>query len=197
VKHRPLAFIDIETTGGRSETSRIIDIGVIRVENGEIIDTINQLVRPDMPVPYFITTLTGITNDMLWDQPNFESIAPELELILKDAVFVAHNVDFDYVFIKKEFKRLGISYNSDRACTVKLSRILHPEQRRHGLDKIIERMQLKVMHRHRGFDDAEVLWKYFADEYTANPLKTITSLDTVTTRARKAHSIDSNQLTLI
>jgi DNA polymerase-3 subunit epsilon len=120
MNHRPLVFIDVETTGGRSDKSRIIDIGIIRVENGRVVKTMNQLVRPDVPVPGFITRLTGITNEMLWGQPTFEAIAPELEIMFQDALFIAHHVDFDYGFIKSEFKRIGINFNSDRACTVKL-----------------------------------------------------------------------------
>lgn len=197
IKHRPLAFIDIETTGGKSDRSRIIDIGIIRVENGKVVKTMNQLINPDTPIPYFITKLTGITNEMVWNQPNFQTIAPEIELILKDALFIAHNVNFDYEFIKNEFRGLGVSYNSDRACTVKLSRLLHPEQYRHGLDRIIERMQLDVKNRHRGYDDAEVLWKFFKSEINNDLFKTYHCLGTIITKSRICHTSQYDQLSLI
>lgn len=196
MNHRPLVFIDIETTGGRSDTSRIIDIGAIRVENGRIVKTMNQLLQPGIPIPYFITNLTGISNEMAWSQPSFETIAPELELLLKDALFIAHNVDFDYGFIKKEFKRIGVNFNMDRACTVKLSRLLHPEYCRHGLDRIIERMDLIVENRHRGFDDAEVLWKFFEAETIKSPETIVLNLGSVTTRSRKVNKPQSSQIKL-
>jgi DNA polymerase-3 subunit epsilon len=186
LKHKPLVFVDIETTGGRYTTSHILDIGIIRVENGVVVQTINQLVQPNIPVPYFITKLTGITNEMVWDQPNFLALAPELETIFKDAAFVAHNVNFDYRFFKQEFKRIGINFNMDRMCTVKLSRRLHPEQRGHSLDKIIERMELTVAHRHRGYDDAEVLWKFYKYEYKRLGPELFVHAKKVTTLAKKA-----------
>jgi DNA polymerase-3 subunit epsilon len=186
IKHKPLVFVDVETTGGRYTTSNILDIGIIRVENGVVVQTINQLVQPNVPIPYFITKLTGITNEMVWDQPQFQMLAPELETIFKDAIFIAHNVNFDYRFFKQEFKRIGITFNSDRMCTVKLSRRLHPEQRGHSLDRIIERMGLTVTHRHRGYDDAEVLWKFFMDEYEKLGSELFIQAKKVTTLAKKA-----------
>jgi DNA polymerase-3 subunit epsilon len=197
MNHRPLVFVDVETTGGRSDKSKIIDIGIIRVENGRVVETMNQLIRPDVPVPGFITRLTGITNEMLWDQPTFEALAPELEIIFQDALFIAHHVSFDYGFIKSEFKRIGINFNSDRACTVKLSRLLHPEQRRHGLDMIIERMGLSVENRHRGYDDAEVLWKFFEQESEQTSMDAFAALGTVTTKTiKKAVMKNTDQLSL-
>jgi DNA polymerase-3 subunit epsilon len=195
LKHKPLVFVDIETTGGRYTNSHILDIGIIRVENGVVVQTMNQLVQPNKPVPYFITKLTGITNEMVWDQPQFQALSPELELIFKDAVFVAHNVNFDYRFFKVEFKRIGITFNSDRMCTVKLSRRLHPEQRGHSLDKIIERMGLTVTNRHRGYDDAEVLWKFFMDEYEKRGAELFVEAEKVTVRAKKARVDTSSEQT--
>jgi DNA polymerase-3 subunit epsilon len=194
--HQPLVFVDVETTGGRSHTSRIIDIGVIRVENGVVVRSLNQLIQPNEPIPTFITNLTGISNEMLWNQPTFDAIAPDLEDILDGAVFIAHHVLFDYSFIKAEFKRAGITFNSDRACTVKLSRLLHPEQYRHGLDYIIERMNLIVEHRHRGYDDAEVLWKFVQSEMKVDSVQLFMKLAQVTTHARKNNK-STQQLNLL
>jgi DNA polymerase-3 subunit epsilon len=194
IKYKPLVFVDVETTGGRYTTSHILDIGIIRVENGVVVQTINQLIQPNVPIPYFITKLTGITNEMVWNQPQFQTLAPELETIFKDAIFIAHNVNFDYRFFKQEFKRIGITFNSDRMCTVKLSRRLHPEQRGHSLDRIIERMGLSVTNRHRGYDDAEVLWKFFMDEYNKLGPELFVEAKKVTTLAKKAKAeISSDQ----
>jgi DNA polymerase-3 subunit epsilon len=195
LKHKPLVFVDIETTGGRYTTSHILDIGIIRVENGVVVQKINQLVQPNAQIPYFITKLTGITNEMVWDQPQFQTLAPALETIFKDAVFIAHNVNFDYRFFKQEFKRVGITFNSDRMCTVKLSRRLHPEHRGHSLDRIIERMGLTVTHRHRGYDDAEVIWKFFMDEYKQLGPELFVEAQKVTTLAKKEKVDVNNQQT--
>lgn len=171
MNHRPFVLLDIETTGGSARSARITEIGALRIEKSKVVATYNQLINPEQPIPYGITKLTGITNEMAWGAPTFRAIAEELEQFLYGAIFVAHHVAFDYSFIKAEFKRVGIQYNSDRLCSVKMSRRLHPEQRRHGLDYVIERLGVQVSNRHRAFDDAEVIWKFFDAECTNDPIK--------------------------
>jgi DNA polymerase III epsilon subunit-like protein len=92
--HKPLVFLDIETTGGSPYDSRITEIGALRVEDGEVVGTFSQLLNPEQKVPWFITNLTGITDDMLWDQPLFAGVSDDLEYFLRDSIFVAHNVNF-------------------------------------------------------------------------------------------------------
>jgi DNA polymerase-3 subunit epsilon len=162
--HRPLVFLDIETTGGSATTSRVLEIGAIRVEQNQIVREYKQLLFPEANVPYFITRLTGIRNEDVWDAPTFQGIADELELLLDGAIFVAHNVNFDYSFIKAEFARLGRRFSADRFCTARLSRLLYPQHKRHNLDSIIERHAYKVQSRHRAFDDAKVLYTFYADQ---------------------------------
>ncbi len=162
--HKPLVFLDIETTGASARTSKITEIGAIRVENGRAVKSFKQLINPERSVPQFITRMTGISDEMLWDAPTFRTIADDLELFLDGAIFVAHNVNFDYSFISQEFAQIGYSFSMDRACTVRLSRRLYPQHRSHRLDMIIERMGLQVESRHRAYDDAEVLWKFFKAE---------------------------------
>ena len=128
--------------------------------------------------------MTGISNDMVWEQPTFRGIADDLELFLSDALFIAHNVNFDYSFIKAEFARLGNSFTMDRLCSVQLSRKLYPEHRSHKLDKIIERLGLAVENRHRAFDDAEVIWKFFQSEYDKLGLDLFKTIDRTIVRAR-------------
>ena len=161
--HQPIVFLDIETTGASAHSSRITEIGALRVENGRVVRTFKQLINPGQSVPPFITRMTGISDDMLWDAPQFKTIADDLEVFLDGALFIAHNVNFDYSFIKKEFERIGYRFDMDRACTVKLSRRIYPQYRSHRLDKVIERMGIRVESRHRAFDDAEVLWKFYTD----------------------------------
>ena len=171
MNHAPLVLLDIETTGGSARYARITEVGALRIERGKVVATYSQLVNPEQPIPHFITKLTGISNDMVRQAPTFEAVAQELAEFLDGAIFVAHHVVFDYSFIKAEFKRASINYNSDRLCSVKMSRRLHPEQYRHGLDHVIKRLGLHVKNRHRAFDDAEVIWKFFEDEYTRDPFR--------------------------
>jgi DNA polymerase-3 subunit epsilon len=182
--HRPLVFLDIETTGGSAQYARITEIGALRVENYQVVGTFKQLLNPKQHVPAFITQLTGITDEMLWDAPTFQGIANDLELFLSDAIFIAHNVNFDYSFIKMEFERLRYNFYMDRLCTAKLSRKLYPEHASHRLDKIIERMNLKVAHRHRAFDDAEVLWKFFQSEYSRDALQLHATMNKIITTSK-------------
>lgn len=165
MKHKPLVFLDIETTGASAGTSRITEIGALRVENHKVVATYSQLINPEQPIPSFITRMTGISNDMVWEAPTFRGIADDLELFLSDSLFIAHNVGFDYSFIQSEFARIGNKFSMDRMCSVQLSRKLYPEHRSHKLDMIIERLGITVKNRHRALDDAEVIWKFFQAEY--------------------------------
>lgn len=155
----PLAFVDIETTGGNSERDRITDIGIFSMQEGEVY-TWERLINPKTTIPLNIQRLTGITPDMVADQPSFEELAPEILVQLQDKIFVAHNARFDYGFIKEAFKRTGIDFRSRVVCTVKLSRILFPNQARHNLDTLIAVHGLKVTGRHRGLADAELLVQF-------------------------------------
>jgi DNA polymerase-3 subunit epsilon len=159
---RPLVFLDIETTGMSPATGgRITEIGALRVEDGKVVGKFSQLVNPEQHVPSFITRMTGISDDMLWEAPLFRSIADELELFLDGAIFVAHNVNFDYSFIKSAFADMGSKWSMDRLCTARLSRKLYPDQPRHNLDTIIARHGFVVADRHRAFDDAKVLFEFY------------------------------------
>ncbi|KKR71766.1 MAG: polymerase III, epsilon subunit protein [Candidatus Roizmanbacteria bacterium GW2011_GWB1_40_7] len=156
-----LAFVDIETTGMSPVYDRIIDIGIIRVENSTVVEQYNQLVNPHIPFSPFIQSMTGITPEYLEDAPAFEDIYPTIYELLKDTVFVAHNVRFDYGFLRNEFKRFDISFSSKQLCTAKLSRRLYSRYRRHNLSALINRFGFTCEHRHRAFDDAQVLWQFY------------------------------------
>jgi DNA polymerase-3 subunit epsilon len=158
VLEQPLVFLDVETTGASPRTgAKITEIGALRVEHGKVVKTFKSLLNPGTHVPPFITRLTGISDDMLWDAPSFISVKDELELLLSDAIFVAHNVSFDYSFIKAEFNAVGENFKMDRLCTARLSRALYPEQARHNLDTLITAHHIPMVNRHRAFDDAQAL----------------------------------------
>jgi len=157
---RPLVFVDIETNGLNHIRGRVIEVAAIRVEHGRITRVFNQLVDPEAELPYFITNLTGIRSEDLRGAAPFRQIASELHDILSGAVFVAHNVRFDYSFLKQEFKRINQTFLPKQLCTVKLSRALYPDQKSHKLESLIARHGFSFEKRHRAYDDALVLWQF-------------------------------------
>lgn len=170
-------------TGGR-----ITEIGALRVEDGKVVGEFKQLVNPEQPVPSFITRMTGISDDMLWDAPLFRSVAADLELFLDGAIFIAHNVNFDYSFIKAAFDNMGSKFNMDRMCTARLSRRLYPDQRRHNLDTIIERHGFVVTDRHRAFDDAKVLYEFYQRAIEEHGLEAYRAMEHLLVKSRLATS---------
>lgn len=153
-------FVDIETNGGNGPRGRCIEVAAIKVVDGEVIDNYVSLVNPGTPVPYWITQLTGITNDELTHAPFFSDIADELYRFLDGAIFVAHNVLFDYSFLRNEFAAAGFAFKPKLFCTVKMSRALWPEHRGHSLEAIIRRHGITTTNRHRAYDDAHAMYQY-------------------------------------
>ena len=109
---RPLAFVDLETTGATATHDRITEIGIVEVDADGTVREWQQLVNPGMRIPPFIEQLTGISNDMVADAPPFETVAAETMKRLEGRLFIAHNARFDYGFLKNEFKRLGITFRA-------------------------------------------------------------------------------------
>lgn len=156
-----LAFVDIETTGTRSSYDRIIEIGVLRVENNKLVRSFKSLINPQAYLPKEITMLTGITQQDIENAPTFRSIKDEIVDVLEDCTFVAHNVRFDYAFLKHELMRERINFSSKHFCTVRLSRILFPTWQRHNLDTLIKECNISCKNRHRAYDDAQVLFEFY------------------------------------
>ena len=153
----PLVFVDLETTGANFANDRIIEIGFVEV-NQQGVREWSSLVNPDAPISDFITGLTGIDTAMVSAAPSFEQLAPVILEKLRGRLFIAHNARFDYGFLKREFKRMGIDFRAPSLCTVKLSRKLFPEHHRHSLDSLVTRYDIAVGDRHRALVDARVLW---------------------------------------
>lgn len=156
----PIVFVDLETTGGSLTDHRVTEIGIVEA-GPRGVSRWSTLVNPQQPIPPFIQQLTGITDDMVRDAPTFDIIAPELFGRLDGKLFAAHNASFDRGFLRGEFQRAGIVFHPDVLCTVRLSRALHPEQKRHGLDALIERHALVPLARHRALADADLLWQFW------------------------------------
>ncbi len=153
-------FVDIETNGGNGPRGRVIEVAAIKVSHGEIVDTFTSLINPGSDVPYWITQLTGIRNSDLVNAPYFPDIAAQLYAFMNDSIFVAHNVLFDYSFLKREFAAAGYNFKPKLFCTVKMSRALWPEHRGHSLEKIITRHQIPFVARHRAYDDAKAMYDF-------------------------------------
>ena len=156
----PLAFVDIETTGSNAQRDRITEIAVITWDH-QTLHRWERLIDPGVGIPEFIQSLTGISPDMLEGAPQFEDLAQELWQELEGKIFIAHNANFDYGFIKAAFKRLEMDFKAPVVCTVKLSRQLFPLQARHNLDSLVHAHGLNVHQRHRAMGDADVLWQFW------------------------------------
>lgn len=157
---RPIAFVDLETTGGSADGDRITEIGVVEV-GPDGVSTWTTLIDPEREIPAFIARLTGINDAMVRGAPKFEQIAQELAQRLEGKLFAAHNARFDYGFLRSEFRRAGMAFSADVLCTVRLSRALFPAEKRHGLDALIERHALRPTGRHRALSDADLLWQFW------------------------------------
>ena len=149
------AIIDIETTGG----DKITEISIIVYDGETVVDEFTSLVNPECSIPYYITSLTGINNAMVMKAPKFYEIAKKILEITKDTVFVAHNVNFDYNIIRKEFKSLGADFKRKKLCTIRLSRKILPGFKSYSLGKLCSSLNIPIANRHRAKGDAEATVK--------------------------------------
>ena len=156
-----MVLLDCETTGGRAKYHRVIEIGLLVIENGQLVETWQSFINPETIIPRHIQKLTGISPKMVENAPKFGEISELLQEKLKDRTLVAHNARFDYSFLKSEFERAGIAYSTKPLCSVKMSRNLYPQFKRHGLSEIIRRFDLNIENRHRALDDAQMIYRFF------------------------------------
>ncbi len=150
------AVVDVETTGGRHETGhRITELAVVEVRGGSVADTFHTLVHPGRRVRPATARMTGITDDMLIDAPDFDEVAEEVFRRIAGRVFVAHNATFDWGWIKAQLgDALGDVPEVKRLCTISLARRLVPELRCRNLDALAEYFEISVHERHRANGDA-------------------------------------------
>jgi DNA polymerase-3 subunit epsilon len=148
------AIVDIETTGGSPKTEKITEIAIYIYDGNEVIDEFVSLVNPEKNIPYYITALTGISNEMVADAPRFFEIAKKIVELTENRVLVAHNASFDYKFIKAEFKSLGYDFTRENLCTLRLSRKLIPGHRSYSLGKLCADLGIDIRDRHRASGDA-------------------------------------------
>jgi len=154
------AIVDTETTGTSPGYDRIIEVAILRVEKGNVVETFQSLVNPERQIEPFIESMTGISVAELSIAPQFGDVADRVSDMLRGAVFVAHNVRFDYGFVRNEFKRLNRRFSARCLCTVTLSRKLHPDDARHDLSSVIARYGISCEHRHRAMADAMAVYDF-------------------------------------
>lgn len=157
----PWCIIDIETTGSSKGKGKITEVAIYRHDGKQVIDEFVSLVNPETTIPYEISRLTGITNQMVQDAPKFYEIAKDIIEITEGAVFVAHNVNFDYGFIQEEFKRLGYTFKRKKLCTVRQSRVLLPGHRSYSLGRLCRDLGILIDGRHRAAGDAKATVQLF------------------------------------
>ncbi len=154
--HSPIfAIIDVETTGGGIAGNRITEICIALLKDGKVVDKYSTLINPERHIPQHITALTGIDNEMVSNAPRFFEVAEKIQEFTKDAIFVAHNVSFDYNVIRGEFQLLGQLYNRKKLCTVRLSRKLIPGLLSYSLGRLCNTINIPHLNRHRAEGDVD------------------------------------------
>ena len=156
---------DIETTGLSQKKNKIIEIGAVKVKDGEEIDRFSEFINPEEPIPYSIEQLTSITDEMVMHAPTVDVILPKFLEFCGDDIVVAHNAAFDTGFIKKNAKDLGIKFDNTIMDTMTLSHVLLPELGKFTLDRVCKALNVKNEHHHRAVDDANATAKIFVKLY--------------------------------
>lgn len=147
------AVTDVETTGGQPSGHSITEIAVVLTDGKRELDRFHSLVRPNQPIPFYIEQLTGISNEMVAEAPSFDEIAEELYSFFEESIFIAHNVGFDYSFIKAAFEATTIRFNRPRLCTVRLSRKLFPGLPSYSLGQLCKSLSIENQQAHRALSD--------------------------------------------
>ena len=172
------AIVDIETTGGYAINNAITELAIVLHDGHREIRRYETLINPQIPIPVYIQSLTGITDQMVAAAPVFEEIAAEIFELLREPVFVAHNVNFDYSFLKYHLKNAGFELNVKKLCTVRLSRKIFPGLPSYSLGNLCRSLGIEINGRHRAGGDAEATAQLFekivkqdAEGQIANMLK--------------------------
>ncbi len=156
------AIVDIETTGGHAQSNGITEIAIIIHDGTQIVKTYQSLVNPQISIPNFIASLTGINDEMVKDAPTFSEIAADVYALLCNRIFVAHNVNFDYSFIKSHLSKVGYALQTKKLCTVRLSRKIIPGKTSYSLGKLCQQMGIPISGRHRAMGDCEATSQLFS-----------------------------------
>lgn len=155
------AIVDIETTGGYAAANGITEIAIHLFDGEKVTEKFETLINPGQPIPYYIQSMTGITDKMVADAPRFEEVAEKIYTILHDSIFIAHNVNFDYSFVKSHLKESGFDLNTKKLCTVRLSRKIFPGLSSYSLGNLSRSLGITIYDRHRAGGDSEATVQLF------------------------------------
>ena len=156
------AIVDIETTGGYASANGITEVAIYVFDGKNVIEKFETLVNPGQPIPRYIQSFTGITDQMVATAPAFDKVAAKINQLLNENVFIAHNVNFDYSFLKSHLLRAGHDLKSKKLCTVRLSRKIFPGFPSYSLGNLCRSLEINIQNRHRAGGDAEATVKVFA-----------------------------------
>ena len=148
------AIIDVETTGTVYKYGKITEIAIYVHDGQRITNSLVSLINPEIDIPIYITRLTGISNKMVVNAPRFFEIAKNVVELTTGRIFVAHNVNFDYQFIREEFRQLGYEFQRKKLCTVQLSKKFFPGRTSYSLGKLCADLGIEIEGRHRAAGDA-------------------------------------------
>ncbi|MEG2669323.1 MAG: PolC-type DNA polymerase III, partial [Oscillospiraceae bacterium] len=161
IKKGEYVVFDLETTGLKDEKEMITEIGAIKIVNGRFADKFSQLVNPTMEITQFVSDLTGITNNMVENMPTIDEVLPKFMKFCGEAIMVAHNAKFDMGFIRRQAKRLDIPVRNDVMDTLEMSKRLFPNEKKHKLNLVAERLGISLENHHRAVDDATATAEIF------------------------------------
>jgi DNA polymerase III subunit epsilon len=156
------AIVDIETTGGYASANDITEIAIVLHDGEKVTEVFETLLKPSVTIPYFIQSLTGINHSMVDDAPRFSEMASVIFEKLNGRVFVAHNVNFDYSFIKHHLGLYGYDLVSQKLCTVRLTRKVFPELPSYSLGNLCRHFNIQIENRHRAGGDATATARLFS-----------------------------------
>ena len=156
------AIVDIETTGGHASANGITEVAIVVHDGHEVLHCYETLINPLAPIPYHIQNLTGITNEMVATAPHFTEVAATIFDLLRDKVFVAHNVNFDYSFLRHQLQLAGYKLDVKKLCTVRLARKIIPGHKRYGLGSICGVLGIEHTEKHRAMGDCAATTELFA-----------------------------------
>lgn len=182
IKFADATFVvtDIETTGLSFENDEIIEIGAVKLKNGEVIDRFASFIKPSKVLPANITNLTGITAEMLENAPPLKEVLPNFINFLGDGIFVAHNAQFDSGFIRRDCENLGLSFHNGVVDTLPLCQILFTDLKNHRLDTIAKKLDIKMGNHHRAVDDANtaaMILKFLLDDLRKNGIDNLLNIN--------------------
>jgi DNA polymerase-3 subunit epsilon len=149
------SIVDIETTGGHATGSGITEVAIYIHDGNKVVESFNTLINPERNIPVYITALTGISNAMVAAAPTFDEVADDIFQLLDGNIFIAHNVNFDYSFLKHHLKLSGFDLNVKKICTVRLSRKVFVGLPSYSLGNLCRSLQIEIENRHRAVGDAK------------------------------------------